>query len=60
ITFLIIAFAVFMLVRSLNKMQTRFKKPEAPAEATTKSCPQCFTDIPIKATRCPNCTSTLS
>lgn len=57
IDFLIIAFVIFLLVRFLN----RFKKQEpAPAkEPTTKDCPYCFTTIPLKAVRCPNCTSEL-
>jgi large conductance mechanosensitive channel len=54
--FLIVAFFIFLVVKAMNAMQ---KKP-APAEATTKECPHCFTQIPIKATRCPNCTSQLS
>ncbi|MGD2140081.1 MAG: large conductance mechanosensitive channel protein MscL [Burkholderiales bacterium] len=55
ISFLIVAFAVFLLIRSINRMK---RQEEAPAaEPTTKPCPKCFTDIPIKATRCPNCTS---
>ena len=55
IDFVIVAFVIFMLVRAMN----RFKKPEPVADPTTKDCPQCFTAIPIKATRCPNCTSQL-
>lgn len=55
IDFLIVAFAIFLLVRSINRM----KKQPAPAVPTTKACPQCATDIPIAAKRCPNCTSTL-
>lgn len=55
IDFLIVAFAIFLLVRQIN----RWSKP-APAPApTTKDCPYCATAIPIKATRCPNCTSEL-
>ena len=53
--FVVVAFVIFMLVRTLN----RFKKPEPVAAPTTKDCPYCFTAIPIKATRCPNCTSQL-
>jgi large conductance mechanosensitive channel len=57
INFLIVAFAIFLVVKSANRM----KREEAPAPAapTTKECPYCFTAIPIKATRCPNCTSSL-
>jgi large conductance mechanosensitive channel len=55
IDFLIVAFVIFMIVRMIN----RWDKP-APAPApATKDCPFCFTAIPIKATRCPNCTSEL-
>ncbi len=53
IDFIIIAFAIFMVVNQMNKL----KKVEPPADPTTKPCPKCFTDIPIKATRCPNCTA---
>jgi large conductance mechanosensitive channel len=55
INFIIVAFCIFFLVRTMN----RLKKPEAaPAAApTTKECSFCYTAIPIKAVRCPNCTS---
>jgi large conductance mechanosensitive channel len=53
IDFLIIAFVIFMIVRTANAM----KKPAPAAAPTTKECPYCFTTISIKATRCPNCTS---
>jgi large conductance mechanosensitive channel len=57
VNLLIIAAAVFFLiVRPIARMQARTKKAEAP---TTKECPYCITAIPIKATRCPNCTSEL-
>jgi large conductance mechanosensitive channel len=57
VSFLIVAFSVFLLVRSINKLR---RKEEVPAVApTTKECGYCFTSIPIKATRCPNCTSEL-
>jgi large conductance mechanosensitive channel len=56
VDFLIIAFVIFMLVRTINRMTT---KPAAPAAPTTKDCPYCQTAISIKATRCPNCTSQL-
>ncbi len=52
IDFIIVAFAIFLLVRQVN----RWSKP-APAAPTTKGCPFCATQIPIAATRCPNCTS---
>lgn len=56
ISFLIVAFAVFMLIKSINSLQRaeQEQKDEAP---TTKECGYCFSEIPIKATRCPNCTS---
>lgn len=53
--FLVIAFVIFLIVRTANKM----KKAPPPADPTTKECPYCFTTISIKATRCPNCTSEL-
>jgi large conductance mechanosensitive channel len=57
ISFLIVAFAVFMLVRSMNKLK---RKEVAPTpEPTTKECPFCFSTVPIKAVRCPHCTSDL-
>ena len=58
IDFIIIAFVLFMLIRMMNRMHR--KKEEAPAEPTTKDCPYCFSSIPIKATRCPNCTSEIT
>jgi large conductance mechanosensitive channel len=56
INFLIVAFAIFMVVRMLNKM----KKPAPTAAPVTKDCPACQMTIPIKATRCPHCTSEMS
>lgn len=58
VSFSIVAFVMFLLIRSINRMK-RKKKEEAP-EPTTKACPHCHTDIPKAATRCPNCTSDLS
>jgi large conductance mechanosensitive channel len=55
IDFIIVAFAIFLLIRQINRM----KSAPAPAAPDTKECPHCFTSIPIKATRCPNCTSEL-
>jgi large conductance mechanosensitive channel len=60
IAFLIIAAVVFFfVVRPIAHIQAA-KKAEAPAPPATKECPFCFTNIPIKATRCPNCTSPLT
>jgi large conductance mechanosensitive channel len=59
INFLIIAAVVFLfVVRPIVKLTTP-KKAAAPAAPTTKECPYCYSNIPIKATRCPNCTSEL-
>ena len=54
--FIILAFAVFILVKQLN----RLKKEPAPADPTTKDCPFCCSKIPIPASRCPQCTSPLT
>jgi large conductance mechanosensitive channel len=62
ITFLIIALVVFFfIVRPIAKMNARqkAKEPAVVAPPSTKECPFCFTQIPVKATRCPNCTSEL-
>jgi len=55
INFLIVAFAVFLVVKAYN----RTKKAPAPAPVNTKECPFCISTIPLKAKRCPNCTSEL-
>jgi len=57
ISFIIVAFAIFLLIRKINELKKQEKAP--PAEPTTKDCPYCLTSIPIKATRCPHCTSKL-
>ncbi|MDP2045069.1 MAG: large-conductance mechanosensitive channel protein MscL [Deltaproteobacteria bacterium] len=57
ISFLIIAFAVFLVIKGLNRMKREEAAP--PAEPTTKECPFCLSTIPLKATRCPHCTSEL-
>jgi large conductance mechanosensitive channel len=57
IGFLIVAFAVFLLVRGINTMRRRL---EGPPPTATKECQYCATNIPIKATRCPQCTSQLA
>ncbi|MGH9374806.1 MAG: large conductance mechanosensitive channel protein MscL [Terriglobia bacterium] len=56
INFLIIAFAMFLVIKLFMSM----KKPEPPATPTTRDCPFCLSSIPIKATRCPHCTSTVA
>jgi large conductance mechanosensitive channel len=55
VDFLLISFAIFMMVRQIN----RLKRSEPAAAPSTKECPYCFSAIPVKATRCPNCTSDL-
>ena len=58
INFLIVAFAIFLMLKGVNKM--RREKEAPPAAPTTKECPYCLSAIPIKATRCPQCTSELT
>ena len=65
IDFVIVAFAIFLMVKWVNKMraaaEAREKKPQvAPAAPTTKECPYCLSTIPIKAIRCAHCTADLS
>ena len=55
--FIIVAFAMFLLIRAINRIQREEDAP--PQETTTKDCPHCFSEISIKATRCPNCTTRL-
>ena len=55
IDFVIVALVIFLLVKAIN----RLKRPTPPADPTTKECQYCHTVIPIKAVRCPNCTSDL-
>jgi len=57
LNFIIVAFVMFLLVRSFARMQR--VEEEAPAEPTTKKCPFCLSEIAIAATRCPHCTSQL-
>ncbi|MGH9327189.1 MAG: large conductance mechanosensitive channel protein MscL [Terriglobia bacterium] len=56
IDFIIVAFCMFMVVKWFSSM----KKPAPPPDPTTKDCPFCFSSIPLKATRCPQCTSQLA
>lgn len=57
ISFLIVAFAIFLLIRNINRMKKQEEAP--PAEPTTKDCPFCYSSIAIKAVRCAHCTSEL-
>jgi large conductance mechanosensitive channel len=57
ISFIIIAFAVFLVIKGLNRMKR--EQEAAPAEPTTRECPFCRSEIPLKASRCPHCTSEL-
>ena len=56
INFLIVAFCIFLIVKAMNKM----KRPEAETAPTSKDCPACAMTIPVKATRCPHCTTELA
>ena len=58
ISFVIVAFAVFLLVKSINRLKKQ--EAEKPAEVTTKDCPRCYSAVAIKATRCPHCTSDIA
>jgi large conductance mechanosensitive channel len=57
IDFVIVAFAIFLLVRFINRLSRQLEA--APAAPTTRECPFCLSSIPLRATRCPQCTSTL-
>ena len=57
IDFLIVAFAIFLLIRFINRLSRQWER--APATPNTKECPFCFSAIPVRATRCPQCTSAL-
>lgn len=59
ISFLLVAFSVFLLVRYLNRLKQPKVEPE-PAAPTVKKCPYCVSDIAVQATRCPHCTSELT
>jgi large conductance mechanosensitive channel len=54
IEFLIVAFSVFLLIRTVNRWT---RKPAPAAAPTTRPCPYCYSEIPLKATRCPHCTA---
>jgi len=59
VNFVIVAFALFLVIRNMNELRRRMEKPEAEAAPDTKECPYCLSTIPLKASRCPNCTSEL-
>jgi len=59
ISFLIVSFAVFLLVRYINRLREPDTAPE-PVVPTVKKCPYCLSDVPVAATRCPHCTSELA
>lgn len=57
INFLIMALIIFLMVKAINKVMSLGKKKEEESEPTTKLCPCCFTEIDIRAVKCPHCTS---
>ena len=59
VEFILTALVLFLIIKAFNKAKNLKKKEEAPAAPTTKECPYCLSQIPIKATRCPHCTSEL-
>ncbi|MBS6475901.1 MAG: large conductance mechanosensitive channel protein MscL [Clostridiales bacterium] len=59
LNFLIVAFALFLVVRALNAPKARKAAAQAPAPPTTKKCPYCLSEIPLEAMRCAHCTSEL-
>ena len=59
VEFILTALVLFAIIKAMNAAQKLTKKPEAPKEPTTRECPFCCTEVSIKATRCPHCTSEL-
>jgi large conductance mechanosensitive channel len=59
VSFLIVALAVFLLVKQVNRIKSAYDRPAPAAAPTTRDCPFCATPIPIRASRCPHCTSQL-
>ncbi len=59
IEFILTALVLFLIIKAFNKAKNLRKKEEAPAEPTTRECPFCLSEVPIKATRCAHCTSEL-
>lgn len=60
ISFILVAFAVFLLIKAINKLRADKKQTDADAAPTTKECPYCYTKIDVRATKCPNCTADLN
>lgn len=60
VSFTIVAFAIFMLVKAINRLKRETPAEAAPAGPATKDCPYCLSTIPEQATRCPHCTSELN
>ncbi|MBL8504375.1 MAG: large conductance mechanosensitive channel protein MscL [Rhodocyclaceae bacterium] len=59
VDFVIIAFAIFMAIKVMNRLKRAEAAPAAPAAPATRECPHCLSPIPLKASRCPQCTSQL-
>lgn len=59
VDFIIIAFAIFMAIKVMNRLKRAEEAAPAPAEPTTRECPHCLSTIPLKATRCAHCTAQL-
>ena len=59
VNFILTALVLFLIIKAMNKAKNIKKKPEPKAAPTTKTCPFCQSEISIKATRCPHCTSEL-
>ena len=59
VEFILTALVLFLIIKAMNAAKKVGKKPEKPAAPTTKNCPFCLSEIDIKATRCPHCTSQL-
>ncbi len=60
IDFIIVALCIFVMVKAMNTLTAMSKAPAPPVEPTTKNCPHCLSEIPIKATKCAHCTSALA
>lgn len=59
VQFLLVAFAVFLLVKGVNRFRRSLEPEAAPVAPTTKECPHCISTVPLKASRCAHCTSEL-